>query len=92
MRAARTVTDPRPLPVRLAEAELDLHVVRRQLLDVERRLFELSEDIDPEALDLERDDVLRQLDWTRMRRDLLHDETTEHLVPEELRFRPQRAA
>lgn len=92
MRAALTFTDPRPLPVRLAEAELDLHVVCRRLLDVERRLFELRDGADVEGLDLERDEVLRQLDWTRMRRNLLHDKSTEHRVPEELRLGTRRAA
>lgn len=84
--------DTRPAPVRLADAELELRLDRRRLIDVERQMFEAPDDADLEALECERDDALRQVEWTRMRCHLLHDETTEYLVPEELLLHTRRAA
>lgn len=86
------ITDSRPLPIRLAEAELDLRLDRRRLLEIERRIFEAPDDDDLEELHFERDEALRQVDWSRLRFHLLHDETTEHLVPEELRLTARHAA
>lgn len=92
MRAARTVTDPRPLPVQVAEADLIRRILRRDLLSIEQQMIELPDFADVDELASRWDDVHERLEWANVHYYLLHDQMTEHRVPEELRLRPQRAA